>query len=112
MGDTDSSESEPTQKLTPFQTMVLARFDQIDARFDQIDERLDKLEAKALDTKPIWQQALAEILEMKGELVYVGKRLDKLERGMRVLNDSILEVRADLRGHDDRITALEPKPTQ
>jgi hypothetical protein len=53
-----------------------ARFDGIDARLDAIDARLDSLEGRtaalevqaerrALETKPIWERALSEILEVK-----------------------------------------------
>jgi chromosome segregation ATPase len=105
---------ELTQKLTPFESTVLqrfdqiaakfdqidARFDQIDARFDQIEARLDALEAKTYDTRPIWERALAEILEVK-------TKVTNLERSMRVLNDDVLQVRTDLRGFDERIRALE-----
>ena len=49
--------------------MMNARFDvmegRFDARFDSLDVRLQTLEARALDTKPIWERALAEILEVK-----------------------------------------------
>jgi tetrahydromethanopterin S-methyltransferase subunit G len=43
------------------------------ARLDSIDKRLEKLEARAYDTKPIWERALAEIVE-------IGKRLESLDR--------------------------------
>jgi hypothetical protein len=39
------------------------------ARFDALDERLGKLESeaerRAFETKPIWERALAEILEVR-----------------------------------------------
>ena len=119
--DNLSNSEEPTQKLTPFERTVLQRFDQIDVRFnkiderfnkiderfnqvderfDEVDERLNKLEAKALDTKPIWEQALAEILNVKAEVVEIKDRLHNVEM-------DLLQVRADLHGFDRRITALE-----
>ena len=52
-----------------FEERVFARFDameaRIDARFDGLDTRVQALEARALDTKPIWERALAEIVEVK-----------------------------------------------
>ena len=108
------SDKEPTHQLTHFENMVLQRFDQIDAR-------LTTLESKAVDTKPIWEQALAHLLEVKAEIVEIkaeivevktrltdiDKRLHRVERAMGILSEDVVHVRADLRGFDDRITALE-----
>jgi hypothetical protein len=98
----------------PFEERVFARFDAIDARFDAVDARFDrvdssvrdldsrlhKLEIRAFDTKPIWEQAIKEIVETRREM---SKRLDRI--------DAIaLETRADLRDAEDRIDKIEPKP--
>ena len=64
----ENSEEEPTHQLTPFERLVLQRFDQIDARFDLMDERLAKVEPKNLETKPIWERALAETLDVSDRL--------------------------------------------
>jgi len=49
-----------------------ARLDGIDARFDAVETRLEALETqvekRALETKPIWERALAEILEIRESL--------------------------------------------
>ena len=42
-----------------------ARFDAVDTRLDGFDTRLQALETRALDTKPIWERALAAIIEVK-----------------------------------------------
>jgi len=70
------------------------------ARFDDLDARLQTLEARAYDTKPIWEQALKEIIETRREL---SKRLDRIEAIAH-------ETRADLRDAEDRIEKLESKP--
>jgi chromosome segregation ATPase len=77
---------------------VDARFDAVDARFDvvdssigSLDSRLQKLEVRAYDTKPIWEQALKEIVETRRE---VSKRLDRIE-AVRY------ETRSDLRDAKD-----------
>jgi hypothetical protein len=44
------------------------RFDGVDARLDSLDGRVQALEARVFDTKPVWERALAEILEVKKEL--------------------------------------------
>jgi hypothetical protein len=60
-----------------FEERVFARFDAIDARLQIFDTRLqsleDQAERRALETKPIWERALAEIIEIK-------ERLNSLEQ--------------------------------
>lgn len=34
-------------------------------RFDQLDGRVQALEAKSYETKPIWERALAEVVELR-----------------------------------------------
>jgi tetrahydromethanopterin S-methyltransferase subunit G len=83
-----------------FEERVFARFDAMDARLDSMDRRLE-----ALETKPIWERALAEILEVKEGLYNVERKLD-------VLSSDIVKVRAD-QGHlGRRLDKLESKPTQ
>jgi len=41
-----------------------------------MDSRLEKLEARAYDTKPIWERALAELIDL-------GKRMDNLDRALQ-----------------------------
>jgi len=100
---------------------VDARFDAVDARFDAVDSairdvdsrlqvlevrasdtnsRLHKLENRAYDTKPIWEQAIKEIVETRREL---SKRLDRIDA-------MALENRADLRDVEDRLDKIERKP--
>lgn len=114
----------------PFEERVFARFDAIDSSMRDIDSRLygmdsrlqgmdsrlqtletrandtnsrlHKLEVRAYDTKPIWEQALKEILDTKRELF---KRLDRIEA-------VVYETRSDLRDVEDRVDKLEPKPSQ
>ena len=86
----------------PFEERVFARFDAIDASLRDLDVRIQKLEARAYDTKPIWEQALKEIVDTRREL---SKRLDRIDAVAH-------ETRADLRDAEDRIEKLESKPTQ
>lgn len=83
-----------------FEERVFARFDDLDSGLRDLDARLQKLEARAYDTKPIWEQALKEILETRREL---SKRLDRIEA-------IVHETRADLRDAEDRIEKLESEP--
>jgi len=135
----DDPNEQPTQKLTAFETMVLARFDDLAANLAgfqrETNERFEKLELKALDTKPIWERALAEILEVKGDLAEVKgdlaevksdlaevksdlaevkgdgaevkDRLQRIEGSLGILSEDLVRVRADLQGFNRRIMALE-----
>ena len=92
-----------------FEERVFARFDALDASLRSVntslldlDTRLQKLEARAYDTKPIWEQALKEIVETRREL---SRRLDRIEAIAH-------ETRADLRDAEDRIEKLESEPAQ
>ena len=105
----------------PFEERVFARFDAVDARFDAVDSRFDavdsanhgldsrvqRLEIRAYDTKPIWEQALKEIIETKREILEtrreMSKRLDRIDA-------MALETRADLRDAEDRLDKIESKP--
>lgn len=116
---------EHTQNLTDersFEERVFARFDAIDAglrnfgaRLEAVEEnvqsvgaRLEALESQAerqaLETKPIWERALAEILEVKEGLRDVARKLDVLSR-------DIVQVRADQVYLERRIERLESNPT-
>lgn len=109
-----------------------ARLDGVDSRLDKMDARLERLEARDYDTKPIWENALKEIADTRAEMregftkvdaefirVHTGmeKQRGELDMGLRkvakqidVMHRSILEVQADLRFMDDRVTKLEPQP--
>jgi BMFP domain-containing protein YqiC len=91
-----------------FQDRVFARFDalevylkKLDSRVENIDSRVQVLESRAYDTKPIWENALKEIVDTRRELT---RRLDRIE-GM------VLETRAGLGEAEDRLNKLESRPT-
>ncbi|MDQ3668198.1 MAG: hypothetical protein M3410_16820 [Acidobacteriota bacterium] len=112
----ENTQNMPGANGGSFEGRVLARFDTIDAglrgldgrmqklevRLRDLDGRMQKLEARSYDTKPIWEQALKEIIGTRREL---SKRLDRIEA---IAHDS----RADLRDAEDRIEKLESKPIQ
>jgi chromosome segregation ATPase len=100
---------EPTKGLPDkrsFEERVFTRFDTIDARFDTVDTRLEKLESRAYDTKPIWERALAAIMEMGLEMGEVKKKVGVIETevaGMKTdyagIRNELTDVRRELR-HD------------
>ena len=67
----------------PFEERVFARFDAVDSAMRDLDSQVQKLEIRAYDTKPIWEQALNEIIETRHEIVEtrreMSKRLDRIE---------------------------------
>src|SRR5947209_18756943 len=92
---------EPTQNLPDggsFEEKVFARLDSVFVRLDSIDTRLDSMdtrldsmdarlqsvetqaERRALETKPIWERALAETLELRRSLENVERKIDVLSR--------------------------------
>ncbi len=87
-----------------FEERIFSRFDALDKRLDGIDARIQRLEAKEYDTKPIWEQALAEIAglgnEMREGLQRVGDKID-------ILNRNILEIQTDTRNLERRLSKLE-----
>ena len=99
-----------------FEERVFTRFDALDSNFRDVNARLQKLEARSYDTKPIWEQALKEIIETRGELSETRRELSETRREISKRLDRIEaiahETRADLRDAEDRIERLEPKPTQ
>jgi hypothetical protein len=103
--------SDDTTKNLPdglsFEERVLTRLDAINESIQGLDSRVQTLEEqaerRAMDTKPIWERALAEILEVKEGLYDVGRKLDVLSR-------DIVKVRADQLRVESRMDKLESKP--
>lgn len=112
---------EPTQNISggrSFEERIFARFDAIDARLENFDGRLQSFDARlqsfdgrlqaleeqaerrAMETKPIWERALAEILEVK-------EGLRDLNRKFNVLSRDFMQMRADQEHLEERLDRLE-----
>jgi chromosome segregation ATPase len=139
--------SEDTTRDLPsrsFEERVFGRFDsldrnlvsfnaRLDARFDSLEGRIEALESqaerRALETKPIWERALAELGEVKlelgevkGELGEVKDRLGAVEGRLGALEDltrpllrkvdtltkDVMTVRSEQLGLEDRLEKLDP----
>ena len=101
---------ETTQNITDgrsFEERVFARFDAIDARLQSLE---DQAERRALETKPIWERALAEIIEIKERLNSLEQLSTQMMRKIDVLSKDMLTLRADQTGIEDRLDKLESKP--
>ena len=88
------------------------------ARFDALDARLQKLEAeserRAVETKPIWERAIQEIMETRAEVVKVEDRLGRIEneikdmrRMFRSTFADVARVQEDLEERIDKIEGRE-----
>ncbi len=73
-----------------FEERVFARFDAMDRRFDGLDARVqrpeEESERRAVETKPIWERALAEILEMRGDFSAVRQDVGEVKKDVKDLS--------------------------
>ncbi len=107
---------ENTQNLPDgrsFEERVFARFDALDARLQKLESEAER---RALETKPIWEQALAEILEVQHGLSgfrgEVNDALSDLSRKIGVLGNDMIQLRADQTHAESRLDHLESKSRQ
>lgn len=105
---------EPTQDMPDgrsFEDRVFARFDALDARLTRLK---DEAERRAFETKPIWERALAEILEVCQGLNEfrreVNDALRDLSRKIGVLGNDMIQLRADQSHVESRLDNLESNP--
>jgi hypothetical protein len=95
-------EGDPTQDLTsgegPTSDLTLdEKLNLILARLSALEKKMDE---RFKDTRPIWEQALAEILEVK-------ERVEMVDTKLSAINDDILTLRAAEKRLAGRITKLE-----
>ncbi|MFL6285372.1 MAG: hypothetical protein ACJ74Q_19720 [Pyrinomonadaceae bacterium] len=95
---------ENTQNLPDtrsFEERVFARFDAIDAGLRDLNVRVERLEAeserRAVETKPIWERALAEIVALGQKVDALDQKVHAIGRKMDVLASDMLDLRADQR---------------
>lgn len=106
--------SEETTQNIPdgrsFEERVFARFDAIDARLAELE---NEAERRAIETKPIWERALSEILEVRQGLdEFRGEVNDALRDILRkfgVLGNDMIQLRADQTHVESRLDNLESK---
>lgn len=102
---------EDTQEMNgarPLLERILMRLDSIDTRLDSVDARLTALEEKAerqaMETKPIWERALAEIAETRIEM---REGFASVERKLDILNRELFQIKSDQARIDGRVDRLE-----
>jgi outer membrane murein-binding lipoprotein Lpp len=97
---------------------MFARFDAIDAGLRDLNTRVERLEAeperRAVETKPIWERALAEIVGLGQKVDDLSQKVDALDqkvqaigRKMDVLASDMLDLRADQRRLEVRMDKLD-----
>jgi tetrahydromethanopterin S-methyltransferase subunit B len=91
-----------------FEERVFARLDSIDARLQSLETQAER---RALETKPIWERALAEILEVKERLGALEQVSNQMVRKIDVLGKDMLTLRADQTGVENRLDKLESNIT-
>jgi len=113
-------EDDPTKPLPPgveLMQEILDRIKSLEVKVDKVDERINTLEVKVdsldakvdsldakvderlKDTRPIWERALSEILEVKEAVKRFDRKLDLLNRGL-----------FDLRAEHEELAARVPPP--
>ena len=88
---------EETKKMLPILERILVRLDSMDERLQTLEQHADR---QAIETKPIWEQALAEILEVKESVRSLERKFD-LE--MRVINEDRRRTKVEIEDLRDRI---------
>jgi len=90
-----------TKDSRSFEERVFTRFDLLDERFGRelsdVTIRIGKLEERQFDTKPIWERALAAIVEIHDELKAINSRLNGMDQRFDVMNKSfaVIDARFD-----------------
>ncbi len=107
-----SAMSEETTQNMPdgpsFEERIFARLDSIDARLQSLENQAER---RALETKPIWERALAEILEVKERLGVLEQLSNQMMRKIDVLSKDMLTLRADQTEVENRLDKLESNLT-
>ena len=86
------------------------------ARFDSIDIRLEKLESRAYDTKPIWQRALAAIVqtslevgEIKTKVGTIETKIDSHEPKFDSLETKVTSLETKVDSLETKVDSLDTK---
>src|SRR5258708_4207580 len=101
---------DPTKELpntNSFEERVFARFDIFEARFDTVDARLEKLESRTYDTKPIWEKALAQIVETGLEVGEIKAKVAVIETGVAEVKTDVATMKTDYAGVRNELTDMK-----
>src|SRR6266481_1448003 len=76
---------------------ILSKLEAIDLRLQAVEERLER---RSFDTKPIWEKALVEIVEVKNTVRTIERKFD-------VLGKDMIDLRAKHLDIEERLDDLE-----
>lgn len=79
------------------------RQERMETRLDEVDQRLQVLENRTYDTKPIWERALAEILDLREDV-------HTLDRKFNIVHRDLLTLQAEQTRLEDRMDKIDSKP--
>ncbi len=109
-----------TRRLTTDEKLdlILTRLEKIETRLDKLETGHEALRAefaefrafvepKLYDTKPIWEQALAEILEVKNRVGGVEKEMRRMNRNIGELSLESIDVRSRVRDLERQADELD-----
>lgn len=92
------SENETKALNTPsLLKKILVKLEVMDARLQVVES---KIEDRGFDTKPIWEKALVEIMEVNQRVTTIDRKIDVFSRDM-------LNLRAEQLGLEERLRKLE-----
>lgn len=77
------------------------------ARFDSIDARLGKLESRSYDTKPIWEKALAAIMQTGLEVGELKTKTDVIETKVEAIDKKVEAIETKVDGLEGDLAALK-----
>lgn len=102
-----SNKSKETDASLPLLERILIRLNSIESHIDKLDARLNVLEEtaerRAMETKQVWELALAEIMVTQEAVRVVESKLD-------VMNKELFSVKAEQSRQTTRLEDLEGKP--
>ena len=76
---------------------ILTKLEVLDTRLQHVESRIEQ---RGFDTKPIWEQALAAIMDVRQDVATVNRKID-------VFSKDMLALRADQLKTEERIAKLE-----
>lgn len=78
---------------------------------EKLSERVEKLEARRYDTRPIWENVLADMAHLQEGQLALGTEIRAMRRDIFnrfvVLNNTLLDIRADHHDLHERVSRLE-----
>lgn len=85
------------EDVRPFEGRVISMLLGLRQDVQSLDKRVQALEAKNFDTKPIWERALTEVVELRGEVrdlaTKTERAYERLEDKFDIFNQDLLDMR-------------------